>query len=204
MTAVAKRAEERELLAKKEGEMCRRVADDALAKGEALWEQTWPFYMFVTFVCLTYLYVWHYSLGCVWCDLFVCVVWRVYVCVCVCDATWSCVWHDLIIYVTWLTYMCDMTDSYVWRDLLVCVTWLIHMCDVADLYGWRDWFICVTWLIHMCDMTYSYVWHDWFICVTWLLVLKSTRIAMNVHVNMYTNKMWAVCENTWSESVNVS
>jgi len=36
MTAAAKRSEEREVLAKKEAEGCRRVADDALAKGEAL------------------------------------------------------------------------------------------------------------------------------------------------------------------------
>jgi len=113
------------------------------------------------FVLAGYLFVW-----------FVCMTWLIRMCVSglmhVCDMTHSCVWHDpfgLLVCVICLydmtgSYVSDMTYSCVWHDLFGTFACMIGLYDMTHSYAWHDTFICVTWHIHMCDMTHSYVWHN--------------------------------------------
>jgi len=118
---------------------------------------------------------------CVTRDLFMRVIWPIYMCA-----------MARIIYVPWLIRMCAiMAHSYVCHDSFVCMpSWLIRMCAMTRSYVCRDSFVYVPWLIRVCanshdwspchapnmrDVTQSYVhWlilmsHDSLMCVTWLI-----------------------------------
>ena len=118
--------------------------------------------------------VWRPALGmcvgqdvcvCVWHDsctyvrdvtllMYICVAWRIYMCVCVACV---CVWHDscmcdcdmtrLVCVCVYMTYVC------------VCVTWLMYVCvrhDITHLRVWGRTHVCV-WLTSfiMCNAVYG-------------------------------------------------
>jgi len=80
--------------------------------------------------------------SCVWCDLFMCVMWLI------------CVWCDWFVCVIWLIYACDETRRD-WELLRyskgVRVTWLNHMCGTTHTYVSRGSHMVEP---HMCGTTH--------------------------------------------------
>ena len=131
------------------------------------------------------------------CESFVCVTWRIRICVLwfipTCAMIPSYVWRDSFLRVTWLLHMCDVTHSYVWHVAFICVTWLIHM--------WHDFLICVTWLVrecaplffHMHDTTKFYAFYDSFIGVTWLIYMSWLLDTCDVkYSHVWHDSLWGV------------
>jgi len=119
-----------------------------------------------------------------WYDSFVCVTWRMRVCISAWQHTWC---------VTSLIYVCDIPHPYVWHDSLIRVTRLIHTCDISHSYVQHEWAlirmwdmneyssICVTWM-----MIHWYVWHV--LCMYSACVLLRSRVGgapSHTHTHMH-------------------
>ena len=68
---------------------------------------------------MIYSYVGFMTYSYVGCDSFICVTWRIHMCL----VTHSHLWHALFICV---------------HDSIICVSWLIHLWDMTHPYAWHD------------------------------------------------------------------
>jgi len=138
----------------------------------------------------------------VWQDSFVCVTWRIRICVSHgawhdCDmihshayewaTSQSChaLWHDSSTHI-WISHV---TQSW-------CVTWLCHDSSTHIWMSHVTHSRCLTWLCHdsSTHIWMSHVTHSW--CVTWLWHSSFIRVWMN-RVTVMSRTIW-VCDITHS------
>ena len=110
--------------------------------------------------------------SCVWCDLFMCVMWLI------------CVWCDWFVCVMWLIYACDETRRD-WELLRyskgVRVTWLNHMCGTTHTYVHSR-------ATHIVARLWWYVWHKYGTIVvphiyTWLKHSRATHMDSHIWIS---------------------